>query len=99
MASRVELPEDEAKFGDFEAELKKLQGAVSRLEGSDLTLEEAFEELDLGSASYKSCRRILEHAREKFEILVNGMSDSAVGWETFEDDQDHRDHDVGDEEH
>lgn len=70
-------------ISEYETELKKLQEAVSHLERSDLPLEEAFRRWEAGCASYVACRRILEEARARIEVLARNFAGEEPAWEPF----------------
>ena len=75
--------EEKAPETTFENELEKLQRAVASLESSDLSLEEAFRQLEVGCAAYKICRNKLESARARVETLVQEIPEGRLVWEPF----------------
>ncbi|MGW8318298.1 MAG: exodeoxyribonuclease VII small subunit [Candidatus Promineifilaceae bacterium] len=54
----------------FETALQELEGIVGRLEGGDLTLEEALNLFERGQALATHCNEILEAAALKVEMLT-----------------------------
>jgi exodeoxyribonuclease VII small subunit len=54
----------------FERELEELEGVVKRLESGDLPLEESLKLFERGVALSDSCRRQLEAAETRVEMLV-----------------------------
>ena len=67
----------------FEAELKKLQDVVGRLESSDLTLDEALEQFKSGCEAYQNCSQILRDAKSRIEILARSLGQDELVWEPF----------------
>lgn len=60
----------------FEQNLDRLEGIVKRLEESELPLEEALKLFEEGTALSAGCRKQLEEAEHRVEILTktaNGM--------------------------
>jgi exodeoxyribonuclease VII small subunit len=64
-----EQPEQEKKPG-FEAGLDQLEQVVKELERGDLPLERALELFEKGMALSESCRKQLEEAETRVEILT-----------------------------
>ncbi len=61
----------------FEQNLDRLEGIVKRLEESELPLEEALKLFEEGTALSVGCRRQLEEAEHRVEILTktaNGVA-------------------------
>lgn len=54
----------------FEASLAELEAVVKQLENGDLPLEKAIEVFEKGIALSEACRRQLEAAETKVEILL-----------------------------
>ncbi|MHC5036240.1 MAG: exodeoxyribonuclease VII small subunit [Planctomycetota bacterium] len=54
----------------FESSLEALEAIVRRLDGETLGVEEAMVEYEKGLLALKRCRRILDEAEKKLEILV-----------------------------
>lgn len=60
----------------FEQNLERLEGIVKRLEESELPLEEALKLFEEGTSISAGCRRQLDEAEHRVEILTktaNGM--------------------------
>ena len=56
--------------GSFEACLEELERVVKELEGGDLTLERSLELFEKGMGLSESCRKQLEEAETRVEILM-----------------------------
>jgi len=54
----------------FEQNLERLEGIVKRLEESELSLEEALKLFEEGTALSAGCRKQLEEAEHRVEILT-----------------------------
>ena len=54
----------------FEEALKQLEEAVERLEGGDLTLDDALRSFEEGLKASNLCRTRLEEARQRVEVLM-----------------------------
>ena len=55
---------------DFESNLKQLEEIVSKLEGGDLTLDQAMALFEEGVKLSRFCNAKLEEAEQKVEILI-----------------------------
>lgn len=55
---------------NYEAEMKKLEGIVSKLESGNLELEDALRLFEEGVRISADCTRMLDSAQERMEILV-----------------------------
>lgn len=60
-----------AKSKSFEAELKKLQKIVAKLEGGAESLEESLKLFEEGTKIAKFCYEVLEGAEQKITNLSN----------------------------
>jgi exodeoxyribonuclease VII small subunit len=65
-----ETPEDKASAPGFETCLAELERTVKELESGDLPLERALELYEKGVALAESCRKQLEEAETRVEILM-----------------------------
>ena len=66
----------------FETSLARLEKIVERLEGEDLSLEESLRAFEEGMALARQCRRTLDQAEKKIEILLReGAGEEARPWE------------------
>jgi exodeoxyribonuclease VII small subunit len=54
----------------FEQSLEELEDIVRRLDGEELGVEEAMAEYEKGLKALKRCRRTLDEAEKKLEMLV-----------------------------
>jgi len=65
------MPEEAAPKPDsFESCLDQLEKIVKELEGGDLQLERSLELFEKGMALSDSCRRQLEEAETRIEVLI-----------------------------
>ncbi len=55
---------------DFEKAIGQLEEIVARLEGGDLTLEQALEQFERGVALAKDCREALARAEQRVKVLT-----------------------------
>ena len=62
--------EAESKPESFEACLDQLEKVVKELEGGDLQLERSLELFEKGMALSESCRKKLEEAETRIEMLI-----------------------------
>jgi exodeoxyribonuclease VII small subunit len=62
-------PEQDAPF-TFEVGLQQLEAIVKEMEGGDLPLERALELFERGMKLSESCRKQLEDAETRIEILT-----------------------------
>ena len=60
----------------FEQALEKLEGIVSEIEGGKVPLEESIEKYAEGTRLIAQCRRILDAAERKIQLLTRGEGDS-----------------------
>ncbi len=63
-------PEPEKPFASFETSLAELEKIVKELESGDLPLERALALFEKGISLSESCRKQLEEAETKVEILL-----------------------------
>ena len=54
----------------FEEQIKELEDIVSKLEGSDVTLDETLSLFEKGIKLTKGCQKILDNAENKVKILM-----------------------------
>jgi exodeoxyribonuclease VII small subunit len=65
------MPEgDEKPAASFEAGLQELESVVKQLESGDLPLEKALELFERGVQLSETCRKRLEEAETKVELLT-----------------------------
>jgi exodeoxyribonuclease VII small subunit len=64
------MPEQEKPALSFEAGLQELDAVVKQLESGDLPLEKALELFEKGVQIGETCRKQLEEAETKVEILT-----------------------------
>jgi exodeoxyribonuclease VII small subunit len=65
-----EAPEQQAQPASFEASLDELEKVVKELESGELPLERALELFERGMALSGACRKQLEEAETRVEILL-----------------------------
>ena len=70
MAKKKKGADAEAESPSFEASLEALEAIVRRLDAEALGIEEAMTEYEKGLEALKRCRRILDEAERKLEVLV-----------------------------
>lgn len=64
------MPENDAPVASFEAGLAELETVVKQLESGELPLERALELFEKGMQLSERCRRQLEDAETRVEILT-----------------------------
>ena len=64
------MAEDPAPVASFEAGLAELESVVKQLESGDLPLEKALELFEKGMQLSDNCRKQLEEAETRVEILT-----------------------------
>ncbi|HDT12041.1 MAG TPA: exodeoxyribonuclease VII small subunit [Candidatus Marinimicrobia bacterium] len=60
----------------FEEALNELETLLTRLESGDVPLDEMLELYERGVTLSKYCRKALEHAREKLQIITESLDDN-----------------------
>jgi exodeoxyribonuclease VII small subunit len=70
MGSMAENPSDAKPVETFESCLDELEKVVRELEGGDLPLERSLELFERGMGLSDSCRKQLEAAETRVEILI-----------------------------
>jgi len=69
--------------GDFEKSLARLEEVVKRLESTELSLDDAMKLFEEGVKLSTECRKQLEDAEERVEILLK-KADGKIAAEPFE---------------
>ncbi len=64
------MPGDAKPASSFEASLQELEAVVKEMESGDLPLERALELFEKGMRLSETCRKQLEEAETRIEILV-----------------------------
>lgn len=64
------MPDAEKSAPSFESGLQELESIVKEMESGDLPLERALELFEKGMRLSESCRKQLEEAETRIEILV-----------------------------
>ena len=72
-----------ARKGDFEKSLTRLEEVVKRMEGPDLSLDEAMKLFEEGVTLSRDCQKQLEEAEGRVEILLK-KADGKLAAEPFE---------------
>jgi len=67
-----------AKKKTFEESLNELEEIAAELEAGDLPLENAIAKYEQGVKAYKACRKFLDDARKRIEILVKDEQGQSV---------------------
>ena len=65
----MSTPETQS-LGGLEKALEELEALVARLEGGDLSLEQALKEFERGVKLTRQCQTALQAAEQKVEILL-----------------------------
>ena len=68
----------EMKMKDFESNLKLLEEIVAKLEGGDLTLDQALAFFEEGIKVSRYCNAKLEEAERKVEMLIKSADGSVA---------------------
>jgi len=55
---------------DFETSLKKLETIVTKMEGGELSLEQALKQFEEGVALARQCQLVLSQAEQRVEQLM-----------------------------
>ena len=74
-----------ARKGDFEKSLTRLEEVVKRMEGPDLSLDEALKLFEEGVTLSRECQKQLEEAEGRVEILLK-KADGKIVAEPFSPD-------------
>ncbi len=61
----------ESQLPDFEQALKKLDAVVEKLEGGELTLEQALKQFEEGITLARACQQALKQAELRVSELMN----------------------------
>jgi exodeoxyribonuclease VII small subunit len=69
------MPEDPTSSPTFEASLEELERIVKELEKGDLPLEQSLQLFENGMRLSAQCKRQLEEAESRVEILIKRGSD------------------------
>jgi exodeoxyribonuclease VII small subunit len=64
------MPDESAATPSFEAGLQELEAIVKEMESGDLPLERALQLFEKGMKISESCRKQLEEAETRIEVLV-----------------------------
>ena len=75
------------KEPSFEQSLADLETIITELESGDLPLDKMMERYEKGVKALEECRKILNQAEKKIEILLKG-EDGKLRAEPFEPDAD-----------
>lgn len=78
-------PEKEAKL-DFERSMTRLEQVVKKLEGPELSLDEAMKLFEEGVTLSRECQKQLEEAEARIEILLK-KADGKLAPEPFEPEE------------
>ena len=76
------MPEEKTSSPNFEASLEQLEHIVKELEKGDLPLEESLQLFETGMRLSADCKRQLEEAESRVEMLIKrGSEMTAVPFE------------------
>ena len=64
------MAQKKTKIFDFEANMQELAEIVEKIEGGELSLEEAMQEFEKGVKLTKNCHVALQTAEQKVKILL-----------------------------
>ncbi|MSP53215.1 MAG: exodeoxyribonuclease VII small subunit [Gammaproteobacteria bacterium] len=64
------MAQKKPKIFDFEANMQELAEIVEKIEGGELSLEEAMQEFEKGVKLTKNCHVALQTAEQKVKILL-----------------------------
>jgi exodeoxyribonuclease VII small subunit len=78
-------PAEAPRKGDFEKSLTRLEEVVKRMEGPDLSLDEAMKLFEEGVTLSRECQKQLEEAEGRVEILLK-KADGKIVAEPFNPD-------------
>ena len=67
----------------FEAALEELQAVVKRLEGGELSLEQALLQFEQGVRLTRTCQEKLATAEQKVELLMKANADGSTDTQPF----------------
>ncbi len=84
-ANDAQAPE-EASPQTFEQALEKLEAIVAEIEEGRVSLEESIDRYAEGTTLVKRCRKILDQAEKKIQLLAKGEEDELLADGELEDD-------------
>jgi exodeoxyribonuclease VII small subunit len=70
------MSKSQKSLGKLEKSLEELEALVVRLEGGDLSLEDALKEFERGVKLTRECQAALKDAEQKVEILLKKTEDA-----------------------
>jgi exodeoxyribonuclease VII small subunit len=76
------VPSTETAMG-FEAAMEQLQATVRRLEGGELSLEDALKNFEEGVRLSRLCQQHLSAAEQRVEILMKASADGQIETQPF----------------
>lgn len=79
------MAERKPKSVDFEKALNELESQVQKLEGGELSLEEALKAFEAGIRLTRDCQQALTEAEQKVNILLE-KADGSVAEQAFNPD-------------
>ena len=72
----TESPQTDAGKLTFEQALEKLEGIVTRIEQGEVSLEESIDQYAEGIELVKHCRKVLDAAEKKIQLLSRAEDES-----------------------
>ncbi|MDD3806752.1 MAG: exodeoxyribonuclease VII small subunit [Candidatus Marinimicrobia bacterium] len=76
------MTEKKVKKETFEESLTKLESIIKRLESENIPLEEMLKLYEEGISLSKTCRKVLEDAQKKLQVISEQLNDENTS--TFE---------------
>ena len=72
------MPKNDAKTDSFEDKMKLLEKIVSALESGNVSLDESISKYEEGVKLYQSCRKKLNDAEKKINILTDQLAEDEI---------------------
>ena len=70
------MTDQDKDLGKLENSLAELEALVEKLEGGELSLEQALKEFERGVKLTRQCQSVLKQAEQKVEILLANSEDA-----------------------
>jgi exodeoxyribonuclease VII small subunit len=82
MVNPKDMDKDKKEI-DFEAAMEQLQATVKRLEGGELSLEQALQNFEEGVKLSRLCQKHLSAAEQRVELLMKASADGQIETQPF----------------